>query len=150
MGFRIAPAMTALAFDGRIRAMKLHQAIGSCASEAMQSVNVLRDDAADFAGLLQPDDGVVHRIRSCAQKSFPSLQFVIPMFDAGRFRSHEILEVNWLPPCPDTPGAAKIGDSAPGRDSSASENDCTARLAQVLGQIHIVTILYANPSARGA
>ena len=88
---------------------------------------VLRDDAAHFARFLQTNDSLVHRIRSRAEESLSSLQLVIPMFDPGRFRDHEILEVNRLPSRPNTLWSAKIGDATASGNAGAGENDRSFR-----------------------
>ena len=75
------------------------------------------------------DDRAMSGVRLRVPKPLPALQLVIPMFDPRRFRSHEILEVNRLPPFPDALGSAKIGDSTAGRNSGAGENHHAAATA---------------------
>src|SRR5437870_3857328 len=93
---RITAPVTTLAFDERVCAVQLDQAFGTRSGLAVQAINILRNDAAKFAGLLQSNDDLMNGIRPRMAKSISAFQLVIPMLDAGRFRGHEILEVNRL------------------------------------------------------
>src|SRR4051812_31631429 len=99
---------------------------------AVQSIDILRDDASEFARVFQTHDRSMHRIRPRIAKSISAFQLIIPMLDAGRFRGHEILEVNRLPACPNAVWAAKVRYPAPGRDASPGENDRTSGSPNVI------------------
>lgn len=138
--FGIGARVATLAFDERIRAVEFHEKLLARAGEAMEPIDVLRHDRADFSRALQPHDGVMHRVRFRITKSIAPLEFVIPMLAARLFRRHEILVVNRLPFRPDAARSAEIGNAAAGRDAGARENENAPRAAQVIGQSHLALI----------
>jgi len=143
--FRIAPPVAALAFDFRICPMEFDEALGTCSGLAVQAVNVLGDNATDFARVFEAHDRLVDHIRSRAQKTFAAFKFVIPMLDPGRFRTHEILIIDRLTSRPDAVGTAKIGDTAFGGNAGAGENDGLRGIAQVIRQVHGLIMSVKRP-----
>src|SRR5712691_2169807 len=83
---RISARVTALTLDQRIGAVEFYRAFRTRAGEAMQSVDILRNDHEEFARSLQTNDGMMNRIRLSVAKSFSSFELVIPMLDSRCFR----------------------------------------------------------------
>ena len=125
-----------LAFDQRICAVEFDQAFRGGAGEAMQTVNVLGDHGAEFSGFFQTDDGVMNGVGPGVAKRVSPFQLVIPMLDSRRFRRHEILIVDRLPPGPDTLRPAEIRDAAVRRDAGAGEDQRLLRGSEIVGESH--------------
>ena len=117
--------MAALAFDERIGAMQLDEPLRARAGEAMQAIDVLRDDGAELAGSLKPNDGVMHGVWLRIAERVAAFKLVIPVLDPRRFRGHEVLVIDRLTSLPDALRPAKIrdttagGDPGPGKDEGA-------------------------------
>ena len=112
MRLRISAPMTTLTLDERICAVKFHKMFSTGAGEAMQAVDVLRDNGAEFSRPFQSSAGMMNGVGPGVAESISPFELVIPMLDSRRFRSHEILEIDGLPPGPDTLRSAEIRDSA--------------------------------------
>jgi hypothetical protein len=133
-GLRIAAPSATLALDQEIGPVELDQTIRVYPGKRVKSVNVLRHDQENLAGFFQSNDGVVRGIRLRCAKAIPPLQLVIPVFDARRFRRHEILEVNRLAPSPDALRSAEIRDPARSRNARARKDQGLSRSAEVIGE----------------
>ncbi len=122
MRLRISVPVTALTFHQRIRAVEFDQTFRAGAGEAMKSVDVLRDNGAEFPRSFQTDDGIMDRVRPGIAEALSSFELVIPMLDSRRFGHHEILKIDWLSPHPDTLRSTKIRNAAAGRNACACED----------------------------
>ncbi len=112
MRLRISAPVTALTFDQCICAVKFDEAFGTGAGEAMQAVDVLRDNGAKFSGFFQGNDRMMNGIGPGVAESISPFELVIPMLDPRRFRHHEIVEVNGLPSGPHALRPAEIRNAA--------------------------------------
>jgi len=109
---RIAARVTGLTLDQRICAVEFYQAFCTRAGEAMQAVDVLRDNRAESTGLFQADDRMMNRVRPGVAEGISPFELVIPMRDSRRFRGHEILEIDRLSPGPYTLRSTEIRNAA--------------------------------------
>lgn len=114
MRLGIAAPLTALAFDERVCAVEFDEALSARAGEVMQAIDVLREDSAQFAGLLQPGDRMVDGVWLRVAEGVPSFKFIIPMLDPRGFRAHEVGVVNGLAGLPNPLWTAEIRDAAAG------------------------------------
>ena len=87
----------------------------------MKAIDVLRHHSGYFSRLFQPGNRLMSGVWLRIAKERPALQLVIPMFDAGRVGSHEIVVVHRLTPFPNPVWTAKIGYPAARGNSRAGE-----------------------------
>ena len=66
------------------------------------------------------------------------------MLDPPCFRTHEIVEINGLPPRPDTLRTAKIRDPTGSRNAGSSENKRVLSSAKVIGEPRSVALIQAQ------
>src|SRR3984893_7401933 len=111
---RIASPETGLALPQSVRAMKFNQMIGERSGQRMQAIDILGDHSQNFSGSFQFHDRIMDRIWSGRTKSRPSFQLVIPMFDASRFRAHEVLIIDRSTFGPYAAGPTEIGNTTRG------------------------------------
>ena len=76
--------MAALAFHQRVGAVQLDEALAAGACEAVETVNVLRDDHQELPGYLQLHNRFVDSIRPGVTKRLPSFELVVPVLDPRR------------------------------------------------------------------
>ena len=81
----IGPRFTTDAFDEQVRAVQFHESIPAGSRERVQSVDVLGHDHQNPARFFQCNDRVMHGVWTCAPKTVPAFQLVIPMFDSRCF-----------------------------------------------------------------
>ena|SRR5437773_6815713 len=112
MGLWIAPPVTRLTFDQRIRPVKFYEAFRAGAGKPVQTVDILSDNRKEFPCLFQPDDGVMNRVGPGVAEGISPFELIIPMLDSRRFRRHEVLEIDGLPAGPDTLRATEIRNAA--------------------------------------
>src|ERR1700744_2510129 len=77
---------------------------------------------------------MVDRVWSRCTKCRPCLEFVIPVLDPSRLRSHEILVVDRLGTFPNAVWSTEIRDPASGGNSGAGKDHDTVRGSEVSGQ----------------
>src|SRR5438874_5381783 len=109
----------------------------------MQTIDVLGNDGSHFPRSFQPDNGMMDHIGSRATEGISALQFVIPMFDPCRLRTHKIVEINGLTPGPDPLRTAKIRNPTVGRNAGSGENQRILSSAKVIGEGHSVVLIHA-------
>lgn len=136
MRLRISALITALAFDQRIGAVEFNQPVRAGAGKAMEAINVLRDDAAEFSRPFQTDDGIMNGVRPGVAEGISPFELVIPMLYSRRFRGHEILVVDRLSARPDTLRTAKIRNPAARGNAGAGEDERLLRSPEVVGKSH--------------
>jgi hypothetical protein len=117
--------------------MQLDQPIRTCARERVQAIDILSYNHQYLPRVLEPGDGVMDGIGPCSSKSIPALELVIPMLDPRRFRGHEVLEINRLPPRPDTLRTTKIGNAAAGRNSGAGKDQGLVCCSEIIGKLRL-------------
>ncbi len=111
---RVTSPAARLALDFQVCSMEFDQVFLIRPGKRMQSVDILGDNGYDFAGVFQPDDGVMNRIRPSRAEQGPRFELVVPMLDASCFRAHEVLVVNRRSSFPDAVWPAKVWNPASG------------------------------------
>src|ERR1041385_564493 len=130
VGRGIGAAATRLALDLAVGAVKFCEKTGIRTRASMETIDILGNNGEQFAGPLKTDDRMMRLVGDGITKSVPTFEFVIPVFEPGGFRTHEIMVVNRLPPFPNALRTAKIGDATAGGNARASEYDDLCCLAQ--------------------
>ena len=141
MRLGVVSPTAALAFDKCIRAVQLYESLSARAGEAMQTVDILRDDAAKFTCAFESGDRVMHTVRLRVAERVTSLELVIPVLDPRRFGRHEILEVNRLASRPDALWPTEVWNSAAGGNAGAGEDQRIVRSPEVISQVSQVHVL---------
>src|SRR5258708_13803262 len=130
MRFGIASPRTGLALDQSVGSMELDRFFR--ASQRVDPVDVLGDNGANFPSLFQSDDRLVYLVRFRSSEGRPCLEFVIPMFDPGAFRAHEIVIIDRRPSGPDTAWSTEVRDAAGRGYACAGEDKDPSSLLQVV------------------
>ncbi len=112
LGIGSAPA--GLALDKAVCAVQFHQTAGRGSGKSVKAVDILRDYGQHFVRAFETHDCVMSGIRARLAKCLPPFQFVIPMLQPRRFRSHKIVVIDRLPLFPHALRPAKIRDAAAG------------------------------------
>ncbi len=110
------------AADDVRRAMQLDDQLRIRSGALMQTVDVLRDDAAEFAASFQIDQRAMRRVRLRLEQPGIGLQSPLPISAAACFVFHEVADGRRLAGRPDTVRPAIVGDAGLGRDSCSRED----------------------------
>ena len=134
MWFGVGEAVAGLTFDETVRAVQLDWPLRRRARPGVQAVNVLGDNHEQFAGAFELGDGGVGGVGLGVAERGPAFELEIPVLDARRFRSHEVVVEDGLAALLHAVRPAKVGNAAAGRNIRAGENQNPFPLAKALDQ----------------
>src|SRR5437763_14699204 len=97
----------------------------------MQTVDVLCHYHEKLPCLLEPNECKVDGVGLGVSESIPTFQFVFPMLDLRRLRSHEILDEDRFAPRPQTVRSPEMGNAASRRNTRAREDEQLLRRAEL-------------------
>ena len=136
---RIAAPLAGLTFDERVGAVQFDKTCRARPGKRVETINVLGHDRSELVRFLEADDRAMDVVRLRISERVPILELVIPVLDPRGFGSHEVVVVNRLAFRPDAIRAAKVGNTAAGRNSCAGKDERAARRTQVIGQLTHLT-----------
>ena len=113
------------------RAVELEHA--AAAGQLVQSVDVLRDDAADAAGRFPMGKHAVAGVGLGRAELAVHLGFLPPVFVPGVGAFEELVEKDRAIPGPHAARRAEVGDAALGADAGAGQDDGRSRRGQPMG-----------------
>src|SRR5260370_32920827 len=105
----------------------------------------LGESGDESLGVCQFENCVMPLIWGRDAKLWPSLELVIPVLDASRFRGHEVVVINWFAAGPDTIRSPEIRNPASCRNAGTGKNQYPVRPSNMFDQRLELRIHLTNP-----